>query len=95
MNTALGAMSLPGVAQLALLIPHINPEMWLDTFGKFTLLKQVHLCQSSTMQSFLDAFVDKTEADDKSIRPYHNISFPISDTELSRCAKPQSESILC
>ena len=41
MNTALGALSLPDVAQLALSTPDMNSKMWLDTFGKFPLLKWV------------------------------------------------------
>ena len=73
---AFDAMNLSGLTHLQLSTSaHIDSQTWLKTFGKLPLLEWVHV-ESYTVQSFLDALADTTNAADKSTSAYHNVPFP-------------------
>ena len=54
---------------------HIDSQMWVRTFGKLPLLERVYV-QGHAAHSFLEAFVYKTRAAEKSKTAYRDISFP-------------------
>jgi hypothetical protein len=78
---AFEAMNLPFLAQLQIsTLDYIDSQTWVKTFGTLPLLERVYLesftPQSYAPRSFLEALVYKTEAAEKSIKAYRNVSFP-------------------
>jgi hypothetical protein len=75
-SAAFDVMNLSALTQLQIsTLNLIDSKTWLTTFGKLSLLEQVHV-QSSTTQSFLNALMYKTKAADKSKTAYCDVSFP-------------------
>jgi F-box-like len=66
LTSAFDALSLPFLTQLLLSsLSCIDSRTWVETFGRLPLLERVYV-KSSAPNSFLEALVYKTEADEKS-----------------------------
>ena len=67
LTCAMDAMGLPFLSQLSIssTLDFIDPQTWVETFGKLPLLERVYV-QNYTTDSFFKALVYKTEAAEKS-----------------------------